>query len=99
MDAIISKLWTLMTLTEERCLKPTTMGGGVLLHGCGKRPTSHALAFRARLGLEEGGQVKLDLGQSFVSRPRASPTFTGSRSARRNLAHGPTSWVIGRGNL
>jgi hypothetical protein len=47
MGAIISKLWTPMTITEERHLKPT-LGGRAPPHGSGGWPIPRALALRAR---------------------------------------------------
>jgi hypothetical protein len=62
MGAIIYKLWTSMTLTKERRLKPMAVGGGAPPHGYGERPTPHVLAQRvgrAMPGL--GGEARLGL--------------------------------------
>jgi hypothetical protein len=44
MGAIIAKLWTPMTLTEERRLKSTAMEGDAPPHSCGgRRPLPMAM--------------------------------------------------------
>jgi hypothetical protein len=78
--AIISKLWTPMTLTEERRLKPTAVGGGAPPHGSGGQPTPHALAQRA--------------GRARSCLTRASPPQAGHgpHEPRPGRAPRPCSW-------
>jgi hypothetical protein len=87
MGAIIYKLWTPMTFTDEHRLKPTEIEGDAPLHGRGGHQ-SRPLPRRAWLGLASGGggaRSGLIPGQPPASRPRALHVPAGGAPACRGL--------------